>query len=59
MILKELVNEHRELDKLIVEYEKMNKIAYHSSTIYHKIKELKKKKLLLKDRIEYYRNISV
>ena len=41
MILKELVNEHRELDKLIVEYEKMNKIAYHSSTIYHKIKEFK------------------
>ena len=48
MILQELEHEHRILDKQIKKYEKLNLVEYEM-----KIKELKKKKLNLKDKIYY------
>lgn len=60
MILQELEHEHRILDRQIENYEKMQIIDGPLSLVKYemKIKELKKKKLILKDKIHYYKNIS-
>ena len=55
MILSQLEEEHRKLDEEIKQYEKSPNNAYYLST---HITELKKKKLALRDRIEYYRHIT-
>ena len=55
MILSQLEEEHRRLDEEIKRYEEHPNNAYYLST---HITDLKKKKLALRDRIEYYRHIT-
>ena len=55
MVLAQLEEEHRQLDEEIKRYEAYPNNAYYLST---HIIELKKRKLALRDRIEYYRHIT-
>ena len=52
-MIEQLEDEHRKLDEEIRQYEKHPNNAYYLST---HVTELKKRKLALKDKIEYYRN---